>query len=85
MASSYMTMEITPNEDCNLTETSINKLVEFKIHKALLSFFFLSDKTPLLTICCLDSSLGKIVGIVRKYMLLPQKSLALASKVPMKK
>jgi hypothetical protein len=40
MASSYMTMERTPNEDCNLTETSINKLVEFKIHKALLSFFF---------------------------------------------
>ena len=35
-------MERTPNEDCNLTETSINKLVEFKIHKALLSFF-LSD------------------------------------------
>lgn len=42
MASSYMTMERTPNEYCNLTETSINKLVEFKIHKALLSFF-LSD------------------------------------------
>jgi len=40
MASSYMTMEITPNQDCNFTETSINKLVEFKIHKALLSFFF---------------------------------------------
>jgi len=76
MASSYMTMEITPNEDCNLTETSINKLVEFKIHKALLSFF-LSDKTPLLTIRRLDSSLGHIVGIVRKDMLLPQNSLIL--------
>jgi hypothetical protein len=77
MASSYMTMEITPNQDCNFTETSINKLVEFKIHKALLSFFFLSDKTPLLTIRCLDSSLGQIVGIVRKDMLLPQNSVIL--------
>ena len=76
MASSYMTMERTPNEDCNLTETSINKIVEFKIHKALLSFF-LSDKTPLLTICRLDSILGHIVGIVSKYMLLPQNSLIL--------
>jgi len=39
MESYYMTMEITPNEDCNLTVTSINKHVEFKIHKALLSIF----------------------------------------------
>ena len=39
MESYYMTMEITPNEDCNITETNINKHVEFKIHQVLLSIF----------------------------------------------